>query len=255
MKEYIGGIRKETYDLLFKDESLQDFKNLDTSYNDRILDTISTFTRYNKNSLIDKILMKLVTKKLNIDKIYYDKETKKYNYNTGDKLIPFELLSDNIKGGKKLKKELLSIKRFRKCHERSLCMITSFENLVKLLTGTYERHGRKCLHSIIEVQGEKGEYIVDYTLNLIMEKQNYIDLTKFQNIEEIKDIDDLEDNKDGTKDCMIYIGATLKPYLTFRKELKRDLEKNKDMLKVSENEELNSRIEKIKKQREDIEKE
>ena len=135
-------------------------------------------------------------------------------------------------------------------------MLSNCGNLTKLLTGFCERHKKKHLHSVIELQGETGQYIVDYTLNLIMNKQNYIDLTKFEIIEEIKDIDYLEDEKDGILDFLSnYYKFKTKPYLTFRKELKIDLEKNKDMLKTSEDEELNSRIEQIRKQRKDIEKE
>jgi hypothetical protein len=255
-REYIGGIRKETYNLLFKDENLPNSHDIDTKNNDKILDQIAVFTRYNSNNLIDKICLKIVAKKMEMDlsKILYDKEKNEYNYNTENKVIPFELLSDSIQD-KKIKKELLSNRRVGKCHESAMGLIGCFENPTTILTGTCEKHGKKYLHSVIELQGKNNDYIVDYTLNLIMKKELYIELTQFENIESIKDIEALEDNKDGTYNFLQNVDSKTKPYLTFRKELKRDLEKNKAMLEETNNEKLDNRIEELKKQRDNIERE
>lgn len=250
-EEYIGGIRKETYDLLFKDENIQNSEVIDTTDNDKILDTIAFFTKFD-NNLLDKYFLKRMAKKFKIDisKISYDKEKNIYNYNLEDMQMAFEKLSDRIQD-KKIKRELLSNDRIKKCHEKTKSLIGGFANPATILTGTYERRGKRCLHSIIELQREDDIYIADYTLNLIMKKESYSKLVNFKQIEDIKDIDALEDMKDGSREFLKDIDFITKPYLTFRKELKRDLEKNKSMLEEVENQELDDRIEEIKKQREE----
>ena len=193
---------------------------------------------------------------MDFSKISYDEENKKYNYNCGDKVIEFEKFSDSIINDKKLKKELLSSKRVGKCHYMAIRLISTFQNPVSILSGTYERHGKRHLHSVIELQSVKGDiYIIDSTLNLFMLKQTYMELTQFKEIEVIKDIERAEDEKDGTIQFMKDMNFKGKPYLIFRKELKEDLQKNKLMLQETKDEELDKKIEEIKKQREDFERE
>ena len=242
-EEYIGGIRKETYDLLFKDENIQNSEVIDTTANDEILDTIAFFTKLNNNIFN----VNVPPNNIDISKISFDKE--KNIYNAEDMQIPFKKLSDEIKD-EEIKRELLSNERLHKCHEKTmeLVLVPIFSNPTRILTGTCERHGKRYLHSVIEVEGkDKDYYIIDYTLNIIIKKEIYVELTNFIQIEEIKDIELLEDIKNRIHD----INAKIKPYLTFRKELRRDLEKNKSMIKQIENQQLDDRIEEIKKQREE----
>ena len=187
-EEYIGGIRKETYDLLFKDENIQNSEVIDTTANDEILDTIAFFTKFD-NNLLDKHFLKRMAKKFKIDisKISYNKEKNIYNYDAENMQIPFEKLSDGIQD-KKMKRELLSNKRLHKCHERTLQLIGGFGNIATILTGTCERQGKRYLHSVIGLQREDDVYIVDYTLNLVINKELYNRLTNFKQIEEIKKI-------------------------------------------------------------------
>ncbi len=119
----------------------------------------------------------------------------------------------------------------------------------------YIKDGKRCFHSVIELQGKKDTYIVDYTLNLIMPKRYYVELTQFKEMETIKDIELLQDIKDGTFKLLGDMGVRTKPYVNFKKELKVDLEKNKMMLQTEEDERLDKRIERLEKQREDFEKE
>ncbi len=119
----------------------------------------------------------------------------------------------------------------------------------------YIKDGKKCLHSVIELQGKKDKYIADYTLNLIMPKRYYVELTQFKEIEKIKDTEVLQDMKDGDFKLFADMGFYTKTYVNFRKELKVDLEKNRKMIQSEEDEQLNKRIETLKRQREDFEKE
>ena len=74
---YIGGIKKETYELLFKDENLPNLENIDTSVNDKILDEIATFTKLNLNNLTET---EKQTLNMYLSKISYDKENNIYIY-------------------------------------------------------------------------------------------------------------------------------------------------------------------------------
>lgn len=260
MKEennFIGGIKKETYELLFNDENLA--KPIrDNKLNDAILDEIAVFTTFDENELNGKIKKKIYEMFFHIDfsKISYNKEDKKYHYNCGeDKTIIFERFSDSIEDGK-YKKELLSSKRYKKCHEKAMILASNFENPVSILNGICQRHGKRHLHSIIELLTKKGDiYVVDYTLNLFMPKETYIELMQFEELESIKDIEYIKDRKDGTIQLITDMDSKIKPYLMFRKELKKDLEKNKSMMKEVNDEKLNKRIEEIKEIREEFERE
>ena len=147
--KYIGGIKKETYDLLFKDENLQ-VPIKDTKKNDKILDEIAAFTTLRENNIYDKIKKKIYEIFFHMDfsKISYDEENKRYNYNCGDKVIEFEKFSDSIIKDKKLKKELLSSKRVGKCHYMAMRLIKTFQNPVSILSGTYERHGKRYIQKM-----------------------------------------------------------------------------------------------------------
>lgn len=241
-ENYIGGIKKETYDLLFKDENISNSENIDTSANDEILDRIATFTK-----LKNFISIEIAKRKFNIS---YDRENKEYIYNTANKEIPFKRFSDLIID-KELKSELLSNIREHKCHARALQLVDAFSNPITILTGTYERHGEKFLHSVIEMDSKNSTYIIDYTLNLLMKKELYLELTQFKLIETMQDIEAMEDKRDGIWEFLNKTDFMLKPYLTFQKEIKKDLEKNSKMLEKIDDKKLDNRIEEMKKQREE----
>ena len=77
--DYIGGIKKETYDLLFKDENLPELNEEEaqrSKENDKILNEIEFFT-----TLDNKIIKnKRLGKKLGFDfsKFIYHKKDKRY---------------------------------------------------------------------------------------------------------------------------------------------------------------------------------
>ena len=256
-EQYIGGIKKETHDLIFSDENLTE-PYINSELNNQILDEIALFTTMNDKSIIDRIKMKILSRRYsNIDfrKISYDKKRQLYVYSYNGNEIIFQKLS-NIIDNKDLIKELMSKKRFGKCHERSIESLTSFKQPTTERTGTWQRHDKVHLHSIIELQGRKGkQYIVDYTLNLIMEKQQYLELTKFKEMESIKDTDLIQDMRDGTSEFLKEADFMLRPYVTFRQEIKADLKRNESLLNKTDDEKLDKRIIELHKQREEFEKE
>lgn len=128
MKEddYIGGIKKETYDLLFKDENLPELNEEEAQKgkeNDKILDVIAFFTILDDNVMKNKKLKKQLD--LDFSKFVYHKKDNRYEYISEDKVIPFEKLSDKIEN-QKMKKELMSKERQKKCHLKAITLIDIF---------------------------------------------------------------------------------------------------------------------------------
>ena len=75
--KYINGIKKETYDLLFKDKNLP-IPIKDSKTNDNILDEIACFTVLRENNIYDKIKKKIYEIFFHMDfsKISYDEKNK-----------------------------------------------------------------------------------------------------------------------------------------------------------------------------------
>ena len=77
------------------------------------------------------------------------------------------------------------------------------------------------MHSVVEIERNNEKYILDWTKNLIIKKDDYINLTHFRETSEIKRESLLDDYilLDG-------IDLPLKAYTLFRDEIVADLEKN-----------------------------
>lgn len=153
----------------------------------------------------------------------FDKETKEYifidtkrGYN-----FNFSLLSDNI-DNKYYRRVLCSKEKFHKCHSGSMQIIKKMDNAY-LCTGYIDNYGINTLHTIIETD---ENYVIDYTLNLIIQSKIYKELTNFREIQRIKKEDYLNDLK------VIDTNTSSKFYLTFRDEIINDLNKNKKVLKL-----------------------
>ncbi len=89
-----------------------------------------------------------------------------------------------------------------------------------------------------------------------MKKDDYVDLVHFEELQKIENVDYLEDLKDGTLKSIGEIGLSTKEYTAFRDELRKDLQKNKDMIiEPVQNEDLNTRLEEIKNYKKEKQKE
>jgi len=118
-----------------------------------------------------------------------------------------------------LKKELKTDKRYHKCHTRTLGLAFGIPES-NIVTGYEVIENAKVLHSVLEYKYKNKFYIIDYTKNIIMPKEQYIELTKFKEIERISDLEYIEDLG---KICN-FPDLTDKVYVTFKKELIRELE-------------------------------
>ena len=235
-----SGINNNTYNLLFSDYDnipKEEQPALEKSY---IISVIQLYTRFREKSIFSKILKLNFERKYKIDfsKIKFNEENQNYEYEFQGEVYTFDKLSKKI-NDKNIKKELESEKRYRKCHLKSAEIATSLPKSC-ILTGYVKRYNGKFLHSIVEIEKEDGKYIIDYTKNIIMPKEQYVKLTEFEELESISDLEYLEYIQ-RLENILDLNGKVL---LTFGREIFKELEKNSFLIKS--NEDLEKVIDKIK---------
>lgn len=231
------GINNNTYNLLFQDYKNIKIEERNTKENERAFVTIDYFTRTKENKLLAfraKLQKKIYGKTyIDFDKITYDEENKEYIYKDNDLIIRFDLISNGFKKKKEIKdiiNELTSKKRKGRCHNRSIQFARNFEGW-KVVTGYIIFGDSKILHSFIECNSKKNEKIVlDWTLNLKIKKEDYVKLTKFEELNAIPS-EKINDEID-----LIYknLDMGIKPIVLFWDEIVRDLKRNEHIFKNEE---------------------
>ena len=195
-----------------------------------IITLIDNYTRLKQN-IIERTLVNLILKKqtnLNFSDIKYNETNNMYEiYLKNGDIVTFELLSNYIED-EELIKELNSKKRLFDCHYRSVGLAKGIKDSY-ILTGYYTTTINKVLHSVVEIIEDGKSYILDWTQNIKMPKEDYIKIYKFQVLEKINSTD-LEKDFEILKKSEF---NSLKTYLVFRDELMRDFEKNKQLFESS----------------------
>lgn len=243
-----NGINKNTDKLLF-DDNYHNETNEEILKNHYNLKVLEIYTRLREKRIFTKLLKIYYKKRYSIDfsKIVYNEEKKEYEYKDEfeGNTYTFNKLS-NLLENKEIKNELESNKRDHKCHIKAVELISSLIPKGFIVTGYIKKSYGKFLHSVIEIERKNGAYIIDYTKNLVIAKEQYYKLTNFQEIERISEEQFFED--------LLIIGQltglSLKEYLTFRSEMMRDLEKNKFLF--IENKQAQHSIEILKKERQKL---
>ena len=161
--------------------------------------------------------------------INYDKKTCINHYKDNDYEFDFYLFSDQIDNFGMIRR-LKSKKRLHKCYEASLGItLNSEDDNTFILTGYVPTVDEEVLHSVVELEYDSEKYIVDYTQNIMMKKDDFIRINNFRLLSRIsssvvkKDID-----------IMKKINIGLPYYLVFRDEIMRDLKKNSKVLKLED---------------------
>lgn len=188
--------------------------------NERIISIINRFTKRHEKGIFLRMLS-FFFKDRNVDfnDISFNEETMQYEYITAGKKVTFDMLSSHIENDK-LKRELTSNKRYRKCHEKSLQLAPGIKDS-KILTGYIVRGNRKFLHSFVEHEIAGIPYVLDWTMNLRMPKEEYIKLTNFSLISSVNGSDVLTDYPLIVANLRIGI----KGYLLFRDDIVSSLKK------------------------------
>ena len=237
-----AGINKVTYDLLFSDKKdIGNIKDLDMKekIKDYIFLVLDRYTRLKEKSIFYSLLKKKYGASLGFDflKIVWNEKNAEYEVDFLGEKYTFNKLSNMI-DNEKIKKELESKKRYRKCHEASLGMSLGLKD-VKVLTGYQNRNMEKYLHSVIETSDGK---IVDWTKNLVMPKEEFVKLTGFTVLEilekeEIKQI--------FLKLSRLNLNAKVKS--VFGRELLNDIKRNPDFF--GDDEKIKSTISELDNER------
>ena len=176
----------------------------------------------------DKFFKSFSVKQL-IKDIEYEDEYQINHYKDDDYDFRFDLLSDRIEGNL-MTRELKSKKRFHKCHESSIGMsLQDEDNSMKILTGYIPCIDKEELHSVIEYKEQDVIYIIDYTQNLMMLKDDYISINKYRVVNEVS-----SESLKKDLSIMIELGIRTPFYLMFRDEIMRDLKKNSRVLKLED---------------------
>lgn len=227
MSKYnISGMNENTYQLLYGSKKSE--VNI-SDKNVKMLMTIDTFTKIFHKKFLDRMIELNKVKKIdiNLDNIKYNDDKNMYEYIEGDSSVSFKIFSDQIlEAPKGTIKELESDKRKGKCHQRTMEIALSFENS-KILTGIIHFGNHKALHSVLLTSDGN---IIDWTGNMITDKDTFYKMYDFILINEVDPL-----NLDDDIKLLSQLDIDSKVYLTFRDELMRDIELNKDVFNSESN--------------------
>jgi len=214
------GINENTYSMLFSDKENLNEEECGSIENLLAYLTIDKFTMIQEKKIILKLLKIIYKNKLDVNKISFNKETNSYEYRDLEKNFVFSKLSNRIDNNK-LKRELMSKKRYKKCHSRSLGLSLNIKNS-RVLTGYITLGNAKYIHSVVEYEFNDEVIILDWTRNLKILKKDYLELTKFEELSIVSS----NEIKDDIEIIANNLEIGIKPYLVFRDEIIRDLSKN-----------------------------
>lgn len=224
MKKYVGGINKNTYDMLFNSED-DNGVILFSELNDKekVLNIIESITlQPNSHILINSMINPHIRY---VSGIFKKDKLQKNNIIIKYKNLKYRfLLLDNIIHNTEIFANPRTMNRYRKCMTYSIGIAYGMKENCKILTGYVNLCDNKYLHSVIEYTKDNKSYILDGTRNIIMEKNDYFELTNFKVISEV-------DNFDMKNDIDVIYGLNFdtKPYLVFRDEIMKDINKIKTL--------------------------
>lgn len=180
------GINEETYNLLFGYKF--GYRELDKDERNRsfVYLIIDAFTKSMEKQDFLELLKKIGDEYIDdLAKIAWIEEKKEYEYSVFGKKYTFSKISEMI-NLEKQKKELETSERYKKCHIAIFNMAIPNKDDV-VITGYRNIFGDKnVLHSIIETKEEK---IIDWTMNIVMPKEQYMELVGFDVIERLSNTD------------------------------------------------------------------
>lgn len=141
--------------------------------------------------------------------------------------------SDVFEGIKDIYPEIVTEKRLGNCHMRSIELSILIEDSNKVVTGfIYGLSDKdKILHSWIETKINNTDVVIDFTMNIIINKDAYYRLKHVEALNAISDKDLINDDKFIHFFAKSVHSIDVKEYLLFRDEIIRDCKKNKQLFK------------------------
>ncbi len=214
------GINEKTKEILTSDGYFLSQSEYGTQENLYIISILKDYTLEINKKLIQK---------------FYDKEKNMYTCNINGCNISFQLASESLENiPEKVMKDLETYNRYRKCHLNSVITSPFLANS-KILTGIIKLESKCILHSVLEIKelDSRKIKIIDWTRNLIIEKELYLKIFEFHILEEIEFKNILEDFALFSKYNLDRI--SLKIYLALGNEIKKDLNKNSFLIEEKHN--------------------
>lgn len=192
-------------------------------------------TLLNKSQTVVNSLYSYIRSNKDYVKNMYFRENKKWNttefvIDTTKGEVRTMILSDTMPELLNYFKELMTIERANTCfsNSRNLSMVLGFDNDV--VTGIV--HGitdkSEYLHSWIESKINGEDVVIDFTMNVVINKEGYY---RFRHAKEIERIntDTLKDDYKKYGDAITMIDAHSAFYNLFRDEYIKDLQKNDEI--------------------------
>ncbi len=164
--ESVNGINLNTYNMLFNSYNKH---TDDNASNGTAIADISIFTS-NSNDIKSSLLKKIIRLK----SIRYSDKDNMYKYKTSDgNCYRFELASNFFDFlSEREKEELLSEERTGHCYKNSI-LLASKLSVGMVLFGTVQVEDYQYLHSVTQFMNEGRLFIVDWSHNIVMPKQDY----------------------------------------------------------------------------------
>jgi hypothetical protein len=186
----------------------------------------------NNNNLIE--ILDTFTENPTIKSKYieYDEDKKSYSFIFNSKpVFIFRLLSDYVIS-EEIKENLLSSSRYHECHENSILVASSLDRDIQestyIVGGKIDANKQNSfLHSWVEI--DKENLVLDYNHNIIMNRDSYYKLFYASPISKTNYFDYYKYFETIMLDFNFNFHPTFLNY--FGKEIIKDLEKNKQLIK------------------------
>ena len=222
----LDGINNNTYNLFFGDDENLPEERWGDLQKYMAWRTISHFTMFTDDISMEEIQSMSDEKLLLNYKFITKKDDITYKYDDGTQMYEFIKMSDYYLSDN-LKKELQSEERYGKCGKAvDICDVTKNSNVI---FGYYTAGPQKISHFIIEYAGGKNLYVGDYTMNAIMPKKQYYELTAFEEQGKVSHDDLINDYKTRTPPYL-----SDKVYVAFRNEIMNEIKSKPSIFGKSE---------------------
>lgn len=209
----LDGINNNTYDLFF----------MSKRYNERFAKNDREFlcSIIRKFTMLDDDTMDMVIDETHIFERIGDGFIAKYNSLEYEFFLLDSLLDE--------KKEILrSEERYGKCIYTSISLASVYDSKCKVAIGYLDNNEDKILHAVFI--DSAFDYVFDYTMNLAMPKDQYIELMDYKIINEI----DGDNIKKDLKILWDIEHISVFFYLCFRDEFIKDLSRSSKVLKLED---------------------
>ncbi|MBR3117200.1 MAG: hypothetical protein IKF36_04925 [Bacilli bacterium] len=209
------GINNNTYEMFFMDE----YKGPRFAENDRefLMCAIEEFTK------LDDRDIEYILEHANV----FKREKRGFSASKNGLKYYFALLDTFFDD--EIREDLRSDNRKGKCIQTSMSMAYNYEDDCKIMIGYIDNNKDKILHAVFVGCIEGMEIVFDYSKNVAMKKEDYIEINDYKVINEVSGKDFKEDYE--------YIkqlnSLSSKFYLCYRDEIMKDIKKNEKVFKLS----------------------